>query len=124
MTSGYLLVLLALQGRQASYVAPARELGIVFGPIPGSVLLKEGAASQRLAGSAIIVLGVLALDHAVTATGYRPCCRSSRWVQPGRLMLASSPYTTFLGTKLVAVSDRLYGDSPSRTMCPLPSLNR
>jgi uncharacterized membrane protein len=61
MTSGYLLVLLALQSTQVSYVAPARELGIVFGTMLGSVALCEGAAPQRLAGASIIVLGVTLL---------------------------------------------------------------
>ena len=61
MTSGYLLVLVALQSTQVSYVAPARELGIVFGTILGSVVLREGAAPQRLAGASIIVLGVTLL---------------------------------------------------------------
>jgi len=64
MTSGYLLVLLALQWTQVSYVAPARELGIVFGTILGSVVLREGAAPQRVAGSSVIVLGVALLSLA------------------------------------------------------------
>jgi drug/metabolite transporter (DMT)-like permease len=64
MTGGYLLILLALQWTPVSYVAPARELGIVFGTILGSVLLKEGATPQRLAGSAVIVLGVTLLSIA------------------------------------------------------------
>jgi len=64
MTSGYLLVLVALQSTQVSYVAPARELGIVFGTILGSVVLREGAARQRLAGAGIIVLGVTLLSLA------------------------------------------------------------
>lgn len=64
MTSGYLLVLMALQSTQVSYVTPARELGIVFGTILGSVVLREGAARQRLAGASIIVLGVTLLSLA------------------------------------------------------------
>jgi drug/metabolite transporter (DMT)-like permease len=62
MTSGYLLVLLALQSTQVSRVAPARELGIVFGAILGSVILREGAAPQRIAGASVIVLGVALLS--------------------------------------------------------------
>ncbi len=59
MTASYLLVLFALQSTQVSYVAPARELGIVFGTMLGAVVLHEGAAPQRIAGSGIIVLGVV-----------------------------------------------------------------
>ena len=62
MTSSYLLVLFALQSTQVSYVAPSRELGIVFGTILGSVVLHEGAAPQRIAGSGVIVLGVVLLS--------------------------------------------------------------
>ncbi len=64
MTSGYLLILVALQSTQVSYVAPARELGIVFGTILGSLVLREGAAPQRVAGSIVIVLGVAMLSLA------------------------------------------------------------
>jgi drug/metabolite transporter (DMT)-like permease len=62
MTSSYLLILFALQSTQVSYVAPSRELGIVFGTILGSVVLHEGAAPQRVAGSGVIVLGVVLLS--------------------------------------------------------------
>lgn len=64
MTSGYLLILVALRSTQVSYVAPARELGIVFGTILGSAVLREGAAPQRVAGSVVIVLGVALLSLA------------------------------------------------------------
>jgi len=64
MTSGYLLVLLALQSTRVSYVARARELGIVFGTILGAVVLREGAAPQRVAGSTVIVVGVALLSFA------------------------------------------------------------
>lgn len=40
------------------YRRAARELGIVFGTMLGSVVLREGAAPQRLAGASIIVLGI------------------------------------------------------------------
>jgi drug/metabolite transporter (DMT)-like permease len=61
MTSGYVLILLALRIAPVSYVAPARELGIVFGALLGSVLLREGHLPQRATGSALIVAGVLLL---------------------------------------------------------------
>lgn len=59
MTTGYLLVLVALGFTQVSYVAPARELGIVFAAALGAVVLREGFVRQRIAGAAIIVLGVI-----------------------------------------------------------------
>jgi drug/metabolite transporter (DMT)-like permease len=64
MISAYLLVLVALQSTQVSYVAAARELGIVFGTILGSVVLHEGATPQRVAGAAFIVAGVAMLSVA------------------------------------------------------------
>jgi hypothetical protein len=51
---GHLLAFLALQWAQVGYVRPARELGVVFGTIPGSALLKEGAAPRRLVCSTVI----------------------------------------------------------------------
>ncbi len=64
MTSGYVMVLVALQSTQVSYVAPARELGIVFATILGCVALREGATPQRLTGASVIVLGVILLSRA------------------------------------------------------------
>lgn len=57
----YLLVLLAMTLSPVSYVAPAREIGIVFGAVLGATVLKEPHGSNRLAGCALIVLGVLGL---------------------------------------------------------------
>ena len=61
MTCGYFLVLLALRLSPVSYVASARELGIVFGTILGSVVLHERYLSPRLAGATLIVIGVVLL---------------------------------------------------------------
>jgi drug/metabolite transporter (DMT)-like permease len=61
MTGGYLLVLFALRLAPVSYVAPARELGIVFGALLGSFVLAERHRPQRLAGALLIVIGVLLL---------------------------------------------------------------
>jgi drug/metabolite transporter (DMT)-like permease len=61
MTAGYLLVLQAMRLAPVSYVAAARELGIVFGTVLGSVALAERHLPPRLAGAALIVLGVLLL---------------------------------------------------------------
>lgn len=57
----YVLVLVALTFSQVSYVAAAREVGIVVGTVLGALVLKEAHSRNRLLGSAIIVLGVLAL---------------------------------------------------------------
>jgi drug/metabolite transporter (DMT)-like permease len=54
----YGLVLAALQFTPVSYVAPARELSIVFGTAMGSKLLAEPDATRRLVASGAIVAGV------------------------------------------------------------------
>ena len=64
MTSGYLLVLYALRSTPVSYVAPARELGIVLGAFVGAVGLKEGYGVPRVAGASVIVAGVLMIAAA------------------------------------------------------------
>ncbi len=61
MTSGYVLVLFALRLAPVSYVAPARELGIVFGTLLGVVTLGEPNRPQRLTGASLIVVGVILL---------------------------------------------------------------
>lgn len=58
---GYLMVLAALTTSQISYVAPAREIGIVLGAAMGVLLLGEGFGASRIAGATLIVAGVMAL---------------------------------------------------------------
>jgi uncharacterized membrane protein len=58
---GYLMVLAALTTSRISYVAPAREIGIVLGAAMGVLLLHEGYGSARIAGAALIVAGVITL---------------------------------------------------------------
>lgn len=58
---GYLMVLAALTTSRISYVAPAREVGIVLGAAMGVVLLHEGFGSARIVGAALIVGGVITL---------------------------------------------------------------
>ena len=41
-----------------SYVAPAREVGIVFGVLLGMVVLKEQSGRGRLLGAGFIVAGL------------------------------------------------------------------
>ncbi len=57
----YLLVLVAYTLAPVSYVAPAREISILFGAILGLRLLGESDAPRRLAGATAIVAGVFAL---------------------------------------------------------------
>lgn len=57
----YMLVLAALVAAPVSYVAPARETGILVGTLLGSQFLAEGQARRRLCGAALMVLGVMGL---------------------------------------------------------------
>jgi drug/metabolite transporter (DMT)-like permease len=57
----YILVLYALAVSPVSYVAPAREMGILLGAAMGSRWLAEGDAQRRLIGAAAMVVGVIAL---------------------------------------------------------------
>ncbi len=57
----YILVLSALVVSPVSYVAPAREIGILIGAILGARVLAEGHAVRRGIGAAAMVVGVVAL---------------------------------------------------------------
>ena len=57
----YLLMLVALSISPVSYVAPARETGILFGTLLGARVLSEGEGRRRLIGAAGMVLGIVAL---------------------------------------------------------------
>ena len=54
----YGLVLTAFSLSRVSYVAPAREVGIVIGVLLGMIFLKEPFGTGRLLGSGIIVAGL------------------------------------------------------------------
>ena len=54
----YVTILNVLQFSKVSYVAPAREIGIVFSLLLGSIVLKESMGIGRIAGSLIITIGV------------------------------------------------------------------
>ncbi|MBM3942448.1 MAG: EamA family transporter [SAR202 cluster bacterium] len=56
--TAYGLVLTALSISQVSYVAPAREVGIVVGVLLGMLVLKEPFGAGRLLGSGLIVAGL------------------------------------------------------------------
>jgi drug/metabolite transporter (DMT)-like permease len=57
----YILVLTALAFTPVTYVAPAREISILFGTAMGTRLLAEGDAARRLLGAAAMVIGIIAL---------------------------------------------------------------
>jgi drug/metabolite transporter (DMT)-like permease len=57
----YYLVLGALTFSPVSYVAPAREIGIVVGAVLGATVLKEPNTRYRLLGAAVIVVGIAGL---------------------------------------------------------------
>jgi drug/metabolite transporter (DMT)-like permease len=59
--ASYILVLYALSMSPVSYVAPAREIGILIGAVMGTRWLAEGEAHRRLAGAVAMLLGALAL---------------------------------------------------------------
>ena len=57
----YILVLTALVVSPVSYIAPAREIGILIGVLLGAYVLAEGEPVRRGIGAAAMVLGVVAL---------------------------------------------------------------
>ena len=57
----YILVLTAMVFTPVSYVAPAREISILFAALMGAHWLQEGDVKRRLAAAAAMALGVVAL---------------------------------------------------------------
>ena len=57
----YILVLQALTFTPASYIAPAREVSILFGTLMGMRLLDEGVSRKRLTGAIGMVVALVAL---------------------------------------------------------------
>lgn len=57
----YILVLTALSFSPVSYVAPAREIGILFGTLMGARWLAEGDTGRRLLGAGVMVVGIISL---------------------------------------------------------------
>ena len=57
----YILVLTAMVFTPVSYVAPAREISILFAALMGTHFLKEADATRRLVAAAFIVVGIAAL---------------------------------------------------------------
>jgi drug/metabolite transporter (DMT)-like permease len=61
MPLAYLMILYALIFTPVSYIAPAREISVMFGVIMGSLLLKEGFLRRRLLWSAVVLAGMFVL---------------------------------------------------------------
>ncbi len=61
---GYILVLAALTTSRISYIAPAREMGIVLSAFLGVLFLGEGYGAWRILGSLLVLGGVLTLGLA------------------------------------------------------------
>jgi len=57
----YILVLTALITAPVSYVAPLREVSILFGALLGAWLLKEGHARRRSLAAGMMVVGIVLL---------------------------------------------------------------
>ncbi|MCW5604200.1 MAG: EamA family transporter [Burkholderiales bacterium] len=57
----YILVLTAMVFTPVSYVAPAREISILFAAIMGAQLLAEGDVKRRMAAAVAMVAGVVCL---------------------------------------------------------------
>jgi uncharacterized membrane protein len=57
----YILILTAMVFSPVSYIAPAREISILFGTALGLRLLAEEQAARRMVGGTAVVLGVVAL---------------------------------------------------------------
>ena len=54
----YGLVLTAMSITEVSYVAPAREVGLLFGVVMGVMILKEPVNTGRVVGAVLIVVGL------------------------------------------------------------------
>ena len=57
----YIMVLTAMSFTPVSYVAPAREISILFGALMGTHWLREGDVLRRAASAAAMAAGVVAL---------------------------------------------------------------
>jgi drug/metabolite transporter (DMT)-like permease len=57
----YLLVLIAIKTTPVSYVAPARELSIVFGVFFGANVLKEADGGRRIIAALVMLVGIALL---------------------------------------------------------------
>ena len=58
----YILILTALTFTPVSYVAPAREISILFGTLMGTHILSEGHSRRRIVSACIMIIGVVGLS--------------------------------------------------------------
>lgn len=58
----YILVLTALIFTPVSYIAPAREISILFGTVLGTHFLAEGHFKERIVSAGLMILGMIALS--------------------------------------------------------------
>jgi drug/metabolite transporter (DMT)-like permease len=68
-TAAYLLVLLAMQLTQVSYIAALRESSVVIGALLGWRVLKEPLGGMRIAASLVVALGLCLLVAAMRGDG-------------------------------------------------------
>jgi drug/metabolite transporter (DMT)-like permease len=59
--TSYLLVLFAFRLSKVGYVVAARELSILFSAFVGSLWLREGRLTPRLAGASVVLAGVVCI---------------------------------------------------------------
>jgi drug/metabolite transporter (DMT)-like permease len=64
MFLAYGLILFAFQFSRVSYIAPAREVGIVIGVVLGTLLLREPFGKGRAIGSCLIISGLVLISVA------------------------------------------------------------
>lgn len=58
----YILILTAMVFTPVSYIAPAREISILIGAVLGARFFSEGNVPRRLAGTAAMVMGLIAIS--------------------------------------------------------------
>jgi len=58
----YLLILIAMTFPPGSYIAPAREVSILFGALLGGHLLGEGDRGRRTIAATVMVIGIVLLS--------------------------------------------------------------
>lgn len=65
IAASYVLALFALQHSLASYIAPMREVSVLFGAILGMVVLKEDHGTKRVMSAGAIAVGLILVGIAL-----------------------------------------------------------
>ena len=118
----YILVLTAMTFTPVSYIAPAREVSILFATIMGTHLLSEGRVARRIVAAVVMVFGLaaLALVERFTTGGRRAH-------SPARTPKTHS-WTARRGSRRTNRSSpsrpRVNSDSASDRFLPRPRLRR